>query len=132
MTRNNKRTELIEREKETTTEETRKLKRENQIKSIMKDMSFITKTIQVGNKRIVVGEREFDMKTQVMQTLMEATLDRLGGSARVIFAMNKGLIHVLNLINQAPEGKISTRELLRSINSTSMHKHLQEAEQLGF
>jgi len=72
------------------------------------------------------------MKTQVIQTLREATLQRLGGSAKAIFQMNKGLIHVLNLINQAPEGKISTRELLRSINSTSMHKYLKEAEELGF
>jgi hypothetical protein len=64
--------------------------------------------------------------------LTEATLERLGGSAKAIFQMNKGLIHVLNLINQAPEGKMSTRELLRSINSTSMHKHLTEAEELGF
>jgi DNA-binding HxlR family transcriptional regulator len=98
----------------------------------MKDKSLIVKTIRIGSKRIVVGEHEFNMKSQVIQTLREATLDRLGGSARAIFDMNKGLIHVLNLINQAPEGKISTRELLRSINSTSMHKYLKEAEELGF
>ena len=98
----------------------------------MKDMSFIAKTIRVDGKRITVGEDEFKMKSRAIQTLTEATLQRLGGSAKAILEMNKGLIHVLNLINQTPEGKMSTRELLRSINSTSMHKYLKEAEELGF
>jgi hypothetical protein len=100
---------------------------------LKKDKSFSTKTIHADDdKRIVVigvkGEREFKMKTQVIQTLTEATLQRLGGSAKAILEMNKGLLHVLHLIDVAPEGKISTRELLRSINSTSMHKYLKEAE----
>jgi hypothetical protein len=103
---------------------------------MLKDMSLSTKTIHTDDKRIVVvgvkGKRELKMKTQVMQLLTEATLQRLGGSTKAILEMNKGLLHVLHLIDVAPEGKISTRKLLGSINSTSMHKYLKEAEELGF
>jgi len=92
-----------------------------------KDMSLSTNAIREERKRKIV-----EMKMQVMQTLTEATLLRLGGEHKAIFQLNKGLIHVLKLVSQAPGGKISTRELLRSIKSTSMHKHLKESELLGF
>src|SRR5215216_6827999 len=82
-----------------------------------KDVSLSTNAIREERKRKIV-----EMKMQVMQTLTEATLLRLGGEHKAIFQLNKGLIHVLKLVSQAPGGKISTRELLRSINSTSMHK----------
>jgi len=99
----------------------------------MKDMSVIERPIRPDVKeKLSEEDNRLKMKLQVIETLTEATFERLGGSARAIFDMNKGLIHVLNLINQAPEGKISTRELLRIINSTSMHKYLKEAEELGF
>ena len=93
---------------------------------LLRDLSLSTKAIREEKKR-----KRVEMKMQVLQTLTEATLLRLGGQ-KAIFQMNKGLIHVLELIEKAPGGRISTRELLRTINSTAMHKYLKEAELSGF
>ncbi len=104
----------------------------NDINNEIKDMSFSGKAIHPELEKLSKEDDKLKMKLQVMQTLTEATIQRVGSFEKAIFQMNKGLLHVLNLINQAPEGKISTRELLRIINSTSMHKYLKEAEELGF
>ena len=70
---------------------------------------------------------------RVIQTLLEATVNKKdGGLHRLVFQMNKGLFHILEIIDKAPNGKISTRDLLRTINSYNMHKLLKEAERLGF
>ena len=74
-----------------------------------------------------------EMQYRVIQTLLEATVNKKdGGLHRMIFQMNKGLFHILEIIDKAPNGKISTRDLLRTINSYNMHKLLKEAERLGF
>ena len=70
---------------------------------------------------------------RVIQTLLEATVNKKdGGLHRLVFQMNKGLFHILEIIDKAPNGKISTRDLLRTINSYNMHRLLKEAERLGF
>jgi DNA-binding MarR family transcriptional regulator len=69
----------------------------------------------------------------IMDKLTKATLARFGDPYKTILHMNQGLIHVLEIIEQAPNGgKISTRELLRQINSDRMHKLLKRAEELGY
>jgi hypothetical protein len=74
-----------------------------------------------------------EMQYRVIQTLLEATVNKKdGGLHRMVFQMNRGLFHILEIINTAPNGKISTRDLLRTINSYNMHKLLKEAERLGF
>lgn len=97
------------------------------LRDFRKDTSLSAIPIREEKKR-----RLAEMKALVIQTLTQTTLERLGGRRKAIFQLNKGLIHVLELIDQAPEGKISTRELLRTINSTTMHKYLKEAELSGF
>lgn len=97
------------------------------LEGMRKDVSLISKAIRQERKRKLV-----EMKMQVMDTLTEATFLKMGGPYKAILEMNRGLIHVLELIDQAPNGKISTRELLRTLNSTSMHKLLKEAEAFGF
>jgi hypothetical protein len=93
----------------------------------LKDLSLSTNAIREERKRKIA-----EMRSQVMQTLTDATFLKLGGQDKAVLDMNKGLIHILELINKAPEGKMSTRELLRTINSTAMHKLLKEAELYGF
>ena len=80
------------------------------------------------------GKRKLrEMQYRVIQTLLEATINKKdGGLHRMVFQMNKGLFHILEIIDKAPNGKISTRDLLRTINSYNMHKLLKEAERLGF
>jgi hypothetical protein len=92
---------------------------------IMKDLSLRVNSIPKEEERKL-------MERYILQTLTETTLLRLGGGNKAIFELNKGLIHVLELIKKAPGGMISTRELLRTINSTTMHKYLKEAELSGF
>ena len=91
----------------------------------MKDLSLRVNSIPKEEERKL-------MERYILQTLTETTLLRLGGGNKAIFELNKGLIHVLELIKKAPGGMISTRELLRTINSTTMHKYLKEAELSGF
>ena len=86
----------------------------------------------IGIERVKKLSRE-DLETSpAVQLLVDSTLERLSTSYETILHMNRGLIHVLDIINKAPEGKISTRELLRSMNSMNMHKYLKEAERLGY
>jgi hypothetical protein len=86
------------------------------------------------NPRGTEGKRKLrEMQYRVIQTLLEATINKKdGGLHRMVFQMNKGLFHILEIIDKAPNGKISTRDLLRTINSYNMHKLLKEAERLGF
>lgn len=88
------------------------------------------------NTNPIGGERKKklrEMQYRVIQTLLEATVNKKdGGLHRMVFQMNRGLFHVLQIIDKAPNGKISTRDLLRTINSYNMHKLLKEAEKLGF
>ncbi len=92
------------------------------------DMSIVTNPIGSERKR-KLGEMQY----RVIQTLLEATVNKKdGGLHRMVFQMNKGLFHILEIIDKAPNGKISTRDLLRTINSYNMHKLLKEAERLGF
>lgn len=93
-----------------------------------KDMSLGINPIHSGRKK-----RLREMQYRVIQTLLEATVNKKdGGLHRMVFQMNRGLFHVLQIIDKAPNGKISTRDLLRTINSYNMHKLLKEAEKLGF
>jgi hypothetical protein len=94
-----------------------------------KDMSPLN-TNHIGNGR---KKKLGQMQYRVIQTLLEATVNKKnGGLHRMVFQMNKGLFHILEIIDKAPNGKISTRDLLRTINSYNMHKLLKEAEKLGF
>jgi hypothetical protein len=107
----------------TTQEEDRTKKRRGR-----KDMYLSTNPIGAERKRKLK-----EMQYRVIQTLLEATVNkRDGGLHRMVFQMNKGLFHILEIIDKAPNGKISTRDLLRTINSYNMHKLLKEAERLGF
>lgn len=93
-----------------------------------KDVSFSTNPLGSEKKKKLK-----EMQYRVIQTLLEATVSKKdGGLHRMIFQMNKGLFHILEIIDKAPNGKISTRDLLRTINSYNMHKLLKEAERLGF
>ena len=93
-----------------------------------KGMSLVTNPI--GSER---KSKLAEMQYRVIQTLLEATVNKKdGGLHRMVFQMNKGLFHILEIIDKAPNGKISTRDLLRTINSYNMHKLLKEAERLGF
>ena len=94
-----------------------------------KDISFVVTNPRGGERKRNLGEMQY----RVIQTLLEATVNRKdGGLHRLVFQMNKGLFHILEIIDKAPNGKISTRDLLRTINSYNMHKLLKEAERLGF
>ena len=94
-----------------------------------KDMSPLN-TNPIGSER---KKKSREMQYRVIQTLLEATVNKKdGGLHRMVFQMNKGLFHILEIIDKAPNGKISTRDLLRTINSYNMHKLLKEAERLGF
>jgi hypothetical protein len=107
----------------TTQEEDRTKKRRGR-----KDMYLSTSPIGTERKRKLK-----EMQYRVIQSLLEATVNkRDGGLHRMVFQMNKGLFHILEIIDKAPNGKISTRDLLRTINSYNMHKLLKEAERLGF
>jgi hypothetical protein len=93
-----------------------------------KDMSLGINPIHSGRKK-----RLREMQHRVIQILLEATVNKKdGGLHRMVFQMNRGLFHILEIIDKAPNGKISTRDLLRTINSYNMHKLLKEAERLGF
>lgn len=93
-----------------------------------KDISSSTNTLGNGKKK-----KLREVQYRVIQTLLEATANKKdGGLHRLVFQMNKGLFHILEIIDKAPNGKISTRDLLRTINSYNMHKLLKEAERLGF
>lgn len=93
-----------------------------------KDMSLGINPIHSGRKK-----RLREMQYRVIQILLEATVNKKdGGLHRMVFQMNRGLFHILEIIDKAPNGKISTRDLLRTINSYNMHKLLKEAERLGF
>lgn len=95
---------------------------------LRKDMSLGINPIHSGRKK-----KLREMQYRVIQTLLEATVNKKdGGLHRMVFQMNRGLFHVLQIIDKAPNGKISTRDLLRTINSYNMHKLLKEAEKLGF
>ncbi len=97
-------------------------------RSASKDTSLNTNPIGSGRKK-----RLREMQYRVIQTLLEATVSKKdGGLHRMVFQMNRGLFHILEIIDKAPNGKISTRDLLRTINSYNMHKLLKEAERLGF
>ena len=94
-----------------------------------KNTSINTNPIGISGRK----KRLKQMQYRVIQTLLEATVNKKdGGLHRMVFQMNRGLFHVLEIIDKAPNGKISTRELLRAINSYNMHKLLKEAERLGF
>jgi hypothetical protein len=84
-----------------------------------------------GNERRNKTRKE-KMQNQAVQALVNSTLERISNSYEMIFGMNRGLIHILQLIDSAPGGKISTRELLRTMNSMNMHKYLKQAERLGY
>src|SRR3712207_4432074 len=93
-----------------------------------KDTTLNTNPIGSGRKK-----RLREMQYRVIQILLEATVNKKdGGLHRMVFQMNRGLFHILEIIDKAPNGKISTRDLLRTINSYNMHKLLKEAERLGF
>lgn len=93
-----------------------------------KGMSLGINPIHSGRKK-----RLREMQNRVIQILLEATVNKKdGGLHRMVFQMNRGLFHILEIIDKAPNGKISTRDLLRTINSYNMHKLLKEAERLGF
>jgi hypothetical protein len=93
-----------------------------------KDKSLGINPIHNGRKK-----RLREMQNRVIQILLEATVNKKdGGLHRMVFQMNRGLFHILEIIDKAPNGKISTRDLLRTINSYNMHKLLKEAERLGF
>ncbi len=93
-----------------------------------KDTTLNANPIRSGRKK-----RLREMQYRVIQTLLEATVNKKdGGLHRMVFQMNRGLFHILEIIDKAPNGKISTRDLLRTINSYNMHKLLKEAERLGF
>src|SRR5215217_7751939 len=70
--------------------------------------------------------------SQVIQTLTTALVKNAAQQPEKLLQMNKSLIHLLQVIDAAPEDKISTRELLRTIKSYNMHRFLKEAEELGF
>ena len=93
-----------------------------------KDTSLNTNPIGSGRKK-----RLREIQYRVIQTLLEATVSKKdGGLHSMVFQMNRGLFHILEIIDKAPNGKISTRDLLRTINSYNMHTLLKEAERLGF
>jgi hypothetical protein len=85
----------------------------------------------LGDKLYYKTEKAL-MQAYAMQQLIDSTLQRIGNSYETIFNMNRGLLHILDLIDKSPGGKIPTRELLRTMHSYNMHKHLKEAEKLGY
>jgi DNA-binding MarR family transcriptional regulator len=73
------------------------------------------------------------MSSPVMQTLMMSTLNDIEiTSPQKILSMNRGLIHLLYIIDKAPNGQISTRKLLDGINSRDLHHLIKKGESLGF
>jgi hypothetical protein len=74
-------------------------------------------------------ERMQDLMT-VQTTLERAALGEPTDPQKLIH-LNRGLIHVLQVIQNSPTGRISTRQLLREVNSDKMHKLLKKAEDLG-
>lgn len=114
------------RTKQQKEEERRRL---DDVDDVMKDLSLITNTL--GDELPSMTRKQMTQH-QVMRPLIESTIQRLGSSNKAIFHLNRGLIHVLKLIDQAPDDKISTNELLRNMHSFNMHKYLKQAESLGY
>lgn len=77
------------------------------------------------------NQKRMRMAHQIVKSLTDETIRDIMLPERV-FQMNKGLIHILQVINDSPSGNISTRDLLRTINSYNMHKLISKGERLGF
>jgi hypothetical protein len=76
-------------------------------------------------------ERREKILSLVMQTLASAAV-ATPPTPQKLLQMNKGLIHILQIIAQSPKGQISTRKLLEAINSGDLYKLIKKAEKLGF
>lgn len=75
------------------------------------------------------------MYLPAMQTLRTATINEIVpslSSPQKLMSMNKGLIHLLQIIDKAPNSQIPTRRLLDIINSRDLHKLIKKGEELGF
>jgi len=82
----------------------------------------------------IIREKMMSLPT-AMQTLRVATINEITvplSSPHRILSMNKGLIHLLQIIGKAPNGQISTRKLLDTVNSRDLHKLIIKGEELGF
>jgi hypothetical protein len=77
-------------------------------------------------------EKIFKDLQQAIETLRDDTIKRLLSTHEDILEMNKALIHLMETINNADEGKMSTRELLREMGSHNVHGLLLKGEELGF
>jgi hypothetical protein len=79
--------------------------------------------------------RSLRNNTTAMQTLRVATINDIVpalSSPEKLVSMNRGLIHLLQIINKAPNGQISTRKLLDTLNSRDLHRLIIKGEELGF
>lgn len=78
------------------------------------------------------------MKAHALQVLNEAAITAAiakqppSFTPKRLLYMNRGLIHLLEIIDQSPESQISTRKLLEAINSGDLHRLIKKAEELGF
>jgi hypothetical protein len=76
-----------------------------------------------------VDEADYKLMSQVLETLASTVPQPTPGQ---LIRMNRGLIHLLQIISESPDGEISTRELLETINSGDLHKLIKKGEKLGF
>jgi hypothetical protein len=82
---------------------------------------------------IRMAQQKMMMSSPAMQALMVSTFNDMElTSPRKILSLNRGLIHLMHIIDKAPNGQISTRKLLKSINSYDLHHLIKKAEALGF
>ncbi len=73
-----------------------------------------------------------DNNTEMMlETLQQAVLYESKAEPYKLVQMNKGLIHVLQVIRDAPNGRMSTRGFLKEIGSWEMQKDLKKAVDLN-
>jgi hypothetical protein len=93
--------------------------------------SSIRSSTDIANllEREHVKETDSKLMSQVIETLVAAVPQP---TPQQLLHMNRGLIHVLQIIDQAPNGQISTRKLLETINSGDLHKLIKKGEELGF
>jgi hypothetical protein len=77
-----------------------------------------------------VDEADYKLMSQVLETLVSALPQP---TPKQLIRMNRGLIHLLQIISGAPEDEgVPTRELLKLINSGDLHRLIKKGEKLGF
>jgi|SRR5215218_5245985 DNA-binding MarR family transcriptional regulator len=114
-------------------DETRRGKEEEEEELLLLQQLHNSIQSRTDNANLLDWENEEERRTKIMSLVMQTLASAAEPlSPWKLLQMNKGLIHVLQIIDQSPKGQISTRKLLEAINSGDLHKLIKKGEKLGF